>query len=225
MNTEDAGISPLPPPLPKPRVVTTPGGKTVLLAFGATVLLLVGAVLAFALFYSFTSRGFEVTADHRAAMHTADDLTEWFDFEVDETCERWRGERMFDGAIEIEYEYDDPREDAPYLNASLHYEPKASDALANYTLLWQGARLGAGMADEGGMQVEEVKDMFTWGDASRFGFLTHDGVRQGMVFCGRKGKRVYLLMTGGACLEEAAELDQFLRPKLDAAEQVELPRR
>jgi hypothetical protein len=149
-------------------------------------------------------------------------LQEWYEFEVDESCETWRGERMFDGAMEIEYEYDDPRDEAPYLNASLHYEPKQTDALANFTLLWQGARAGVGLGGEDGTQVEEVKGLFEWGDASRFAFLTQDGVRHGMIFCARKGKRVYLLMTGGACIEEAAELDRFLRPKLEAVDKVKL---
>jgi hypothetical protein len=51
-------------------------------------------------------------------------------------------------------------------------------------------------------------------------FLTNDGVRNGMIFCARKGRRVYLLMTGGAALEDAGELDAFLRPKLEAASTV-----
>jgi hypothetical protein len=157
-------------------------------------------------------------------MHTAKDLTAWREFEVDESCEKWRGERMFDGAIEIQYEYDDPREDVPYLNASLHYEPKASDALTNFAVLWQSAKAGAGIGANGGMRAEEVKDFFSWGDASRFAFLTKEGARHGMLFCTRRGKRVYLLMIGGACIEERAELEKFLRPKLEAVERLQFGR-
>jgi hypothetical protein len=214
----------LPPPVPAPavQVVTTPGWKTVVLALGTVGVLLVAGIAGFALLFHYTTREFEVTAEHRAALHRAEDLQEWYEFEVDEACESWRGERMIDGAVEIEYEYDDPRDEVPYLNASLHYEPKQSDALANFTLLWQGAKAGVGLGAEGDMEVEEVKDLFQWGDASRFAYLTQGGVRHGMIFCGRKGKRVYLLMTGGACLEEAADLEKFLRPKLDAAEKVKV---
>ena len=41
-----------------------------------------------------------------------------------------------------------------------------------------------------------------------------------MIFCARKGRRVYLLMTGGAVIENADELDGFLRPKLEVASTV-----
>ncbi|MCU0752856.1 MAG: hypothetical protein MUC40_07525, partial [Akkermansiaceae bacterium] len=122
----------------------------------------------------------------------------------------------FDGAVELSYEYDDPRDEAPYLNASLHYEPKLSDSAANFMVLWQGAKLGLKFSGTNS-GLEERSDLFRWGDASRMAFLTQDGGRYGILFCARKGRRVYLLITSGAVLEDPEELDAFLRPKLESA--------
>jgi nitrate reductase NapE component len=214
----EGGIHPrggMPPPLPKRRSAW----QTFLLcACGVVALVAVLATGGF-LFVKYGTQVIELTDDQRAALHQAADLQEWYEFEVVESCETWTGERLFDGAVELSYVYDDPREEAPYLNASLHYEPKLSDAVANFTLLWQGAKLGVRFSDTE-TQVEEQHDLFRWGDASRLAFLTSGGVRNGMIFCARKNRRVYLLMTGGAAVEDAEELDAFLRPKLEAASTV-----
>jgi hypothetical protein len=205
----------MPPPLPKRRsawsfVLLIAGGA---LAFAAVV------AAAWFLYSELGTQAIELNADQRAALHQAADLQEWHEFEVDESCEIWTGERLFDGAVELSYEYDDPRDEAPYLNASLHYEPKISDAVAIFTMLWQGAKLGVRFSDTGS-RVEEQHDLFRWGDASRLAFITHDDERNGMIFCARKGRRVYLLMSGGVALEDAGDIDSFLRPKLEAASTV-----
>jgi hypothetical protein len=214
----------MPPPLPKPQVMTTSGKKTVLMALGAMVVLLIGAVVAGVGLFWVTKRDLEVTPEYRAALHTAADLAEWYEFEVDPSCEKWTGERLFDGAVEIGYEYDDPRDEAPYLNASLHYEPKESDSRINFGVLWQSATLGVSLGDES-QTVEEVKGLYSWGDASRLGFFTSGGERHGLLFCARKGKKVYFLMTGGVCMEEAEDLKEFLEPKLDAVERLNFGRK
>jgi hypothetical protein len=85
--------------------------------------------------------------------------------------------------------------------------------------LWQGAKLGVRFSNTGS-RIEEQHDLFRWGDASRLAFITHDDVRGGMIFCARKGRRVYFLMSGGAAVEDAGEIDAFLRPKLEAASTV-----
>jgi len=180
------------------------------------------AALAAGAWFLFTksgTRSIELNDEQRAALHQAADMQEWHEFEMDETCEIWTGSRLFDGAVELSYEYDDPADDAPYLNTSLHYEPKLSDSVTNFTVLWQGAKLGVKFSDTD-TRVEEQNDLFRWGDSSRFAFLTHKGARNGMIFCTRKGRRVYLLMSGGFVLEEAEEIDDFLRPKLEAASTV-----
>jgi hypothetical protein len=76
-------VGAMPPPLPKPQVVTTSGKKTVLMALGAMVVLLIGAVVAGVGLFWVTKRDLEVTPEHRAALHTAADLAEWYEFEVD----------------------------------------------------------------------------------------------------------------------------------------------
>lgn len=179
------------------------------------------AATAWFLYAKLGTQEIELKEEQRAALHRAADLQEWHEFEVDEGCETWTGERLFDGAVELSYEYDDPRDEAPYLNASLHYEPRISDARTNFMVLWHGAKLGLKLSDTGA-GLEERNDLFRWGDASRMGFLTHDGGRYGIIFCARKGHRVYLLMTSGAVIEEKAEIDAFLRPKLVAAAAVEI---
>lgn len=214
----DSGPDPrggMPPPLPKRRSAW----RFVLLFAGGVAAMAAIAATAWFLYMELGTRAIELDGDQRAALHQAADLQEWYEFEVDEGCETWSGERLFDGAVELSYEYDDPREEAPYLNASLHYEPRLSDSVANFALLWQGAKLGVRFSDTE-TRVEEQHDLFRWGDASRMAFLTNDGVRNGMIFCARKGRRVYLLMTAGAALEDAGELDALLRPKLEAASTV-----
>jgi hypothetical protein len=201
----------MPPPLPKRRCVW----RIVLPLAGGVAAMAVLVAGAWFLFTKFGTRPFELTGDQRAALHQAADMQEWYDFELDESRETWSGERLFDGAVELSYEYDDPAEDAPYLNTSLHYEPKMSDAMTNFTVLWHSAKLGVKLS-ETETQVEEQNDLYRWGDSSRLAFLTHRGARSGMIFCTRKGRRVYLLMTGGFVLEDARELDDFLRPKLEA---------
>jgi hypothetical protein len=123
---------------------------------------------------------------------------------------------MFDGAVELAYEYDDPRDEAPYLQSSLHYEPALSDAVAMFAVLWQSAKIGVRFSGTE-IRVEEQHDLFRWGDASRLAYLTNDDGRHGMIFCARKSRRIYLLMTSGAVLEDAEGLAAFLRPKLEAA--------
>jgi hypothetical protein len=202
----------MPPPLPK-----RPSVWRWVLLFGGGVLAMAGvAATAWFLYFNLGMREIDLNDDQRAALHQAADLQEWYEFEVDEGCETWAGERLFDGAVELSYEYDDPRDEAPYLNASLHYEPKLSDSVTNFMVLWQGAKLGLKFSDAG-TRLEERNDLFRWGDASRMGFFTHEGGRYGILFCARKGRRVYLLMTSGAVLEDPEELDAFLRPKLEAA--------
>lgn len=207
----------MPPPLPKRR-----SAWRFVLLFACGALAFAAFVAAAWFLYSgWGTQVIELNDDQRAALHQAADLQEWYEFEVDEGCEIWTGERLFDGAVELGYEYDDPRDEAPYLNASLHYEPKMSDAVAIFTVLWQGAKLGVRFSDTA-TRVDDQHDLFRWGDASRFGFLTQNGERYGIVFCARKGRRVYLLMTSGAVLEDAVDLDAFLRPKLEAAFTVEI---
>ncbi|MCU0778978.1 MAG: hypothetical protein MUF86_15115 [Akkermansiaceae bacterium] len=202
----------MPPPLPK-----RPSAWRWVLLFAGGVLALAGvAATAWFLYFHLGTREIELNDEQRAALHQAADLQEWYAFEVDEGCETWTGERMFDGAVELSYEYDDPRDEAPYLNASLHYEPKLSDSAANFMVLWQGAKLGLKFSGTNS-GLEERSDLFRWGDASRMAFLTQDGGRYGILFCARKGRRVYLLITSGAVLEDPEELDAFLRPKLESA--------
>ncbi len=205
----------MPPPLPQRRSKW----RYVMPFAGGVVSLAAIAVMAWFLYSELGTKEIEVNDEQRAALHQAADLQEWHEFEVDESCEIWTGERLFDGAVELAYEYHDPRDEAPYLNASLHYEPKLSDAVVIFTMLWQGAKLGVRYSDTE-TRVEEQHDLFRWGDASRFGFLTQNGERYGIVFCARKGRRIYLLITSGAVLEDAEDLDAFLRPKLEAASMV-----
>jgi hypothetical protein len=47
------------------------------------VVLLIGAVVAGVGLFWVTKRDLEVTPEHRAALHTAADLAEWYEFEVD----------------------------------------------------------------------------------------------------------------------------------------------
>lgn len=201
----------LPPPLPKGP---SPWRYAWLIAGVIGAMAAITGMAWFA-YVHMGSEEFVLNRKQRAALHQAVDLQEWCDFEVDEACETWKGERLFDGSVEISYSYDDPREGAPYLSSSLYYEPKPSDAVMMSAALWQAAKFGHRFSDSKS-HVEEKHDLFRWGDASRLGFFMSDNEPYGMIFCARKDRRVYLLVMSGALMEEK-EIDAFLRPKLEAA--------
>lgn len=215
-----------PPPLAQPQPVPATGRriagwKIALIAVLLLGVVSVGILITIGLMFHYTTREMTVTEEHRKALHHAADLRKWQDFEVDPDCESWSAERLIDGSMSIDYEYDDPAEEAPYLSASLHHEPLRSDVLTTYSLLWQSIRLGTGLAGSS-IQVEEANHLFRWGDASRLGYLSMDDERYGMVFCMRKNQRVYLLVVSGVHLEDPVELERFLKPKLEAMMALEL---
>lgn len=215
-----------PPPLAQPPLAPeakrrAAGWKIALIAVLLLGVVSVGIMITVGLMFHYTTRELTVTDEQRKALHHAADLVAWHDFDVDPDCEIWSAERLIDGSMSINYEYDDPAEEAPYISASLHHEPLRSDVLTTYSLLWQSIRLGTGLA-ESSIQIKEANHLFRWGDASRLGYLSMEGERYGMVFCMRKDQRVYLLVVSGVHLEEPAELEQFLKPKLEAMMALEL---
>lgn len=209
---------PSPPgPSPAPRA-RRPRSRLVwlwLLAIPAVPLLLVGAMAALGLVYVWTAKKVPVTGrDREMVLDIRALAARMEDFSPAPVRESIRKERYFDGSWEVEYEYDDPADSAPYLTCTVGWEPKVSDAAAGYLIMWHGATLGLRYGSDATLTVAERNDLFRWGDQSRLGILMLDGKPVGNVFVARKGKTMFSVLFSGVYFDEPDELAEMLEPVL-----------
>ena len=118
----------MPPVLPPaPRKSRT--WLFVVLSLAGAALLVVGAGALFVL----TAKEQPLSANDKAALLTVEDVALWMeDFTPDISLESFSKKKYLDGSYEIDYEFDDPsNEAAPYVMCSIAVEPKASDALTH----------------------------------------------------------------------------------------------
>ena len=137
------------------------------------------------------------------------------DFEIDPSRERALKTTYFDKSWELTYEYDDPREGAPYLDCTVTFERKRSDTLTSYTALWASARLGIQAFGEGDVDLVEPDDGYEWGEASKFAILTTEGAPAGNVFIARKGTAIFFLIVAGWYYEDPADFGAMIEPYLE----------
>ena len=130
--------------------------------------------------------------------------------------ERMTKTRYFDDSYEIEYVYDLPDdEEAPYLTYSLTFEGTEADARGTYTSIWGGTNVAFMMLGDTEVSVDERSELFRWGDFSRFGVLTTDGVPFGNVFLARRGSMVVYLLLAGVYFDEGESVSELLTPYLE----------
>ena len=99
--------------------------------------------------------------------------------------ERMTKTRYVDDSYKIEYVYDLPDDEAaPYLTCSLTFESTEADARGTYTSIWGGTKVAFMMLGDTEVSVDERSELFHWGDFSRFGVLTTDGIPFGTFFSG-----------------------------------------
>lgn len=173
-----------------------------------------GGVLFFA-----TADTSEPSPEEQSLIVTAEDLVPWaVDFTPRSEYASITKIRFFDRSFDIEYAYDDPADEAPYLFCSLNYEPKLSDAVGGARLIWETTRLSYKMMADQGTRLETKPDMFAWGDRSHFGTLYMDDLPYGHVLVARKGRLTFFLTVSGLVFEESESLHALLDPVLERVE-------
>jgi len=143
--------------------------------------------------------------------------------EVDPSAEVWTKQRAFDGAWEVEYEYES---DELYVMHSLFVDATASDARTVYI----GLSLGMNIADAGEEDFElvEVAGLLEWGDQQACSTMRTSGLDLGVMCIAQKGRRSMLLSITalGAGMTEPGSVDALLGDrlaKIDAYEPQKTP--
>ncbi len=140
------------------------------------------------------------------------------DFDPRPEFERLKKSRYLDGSHDIEYEYDGPSDDAPYIQCTLTVERSLSDARTSYLATWGGAKIGPMISGEKNVAVVEQSDHFRWGDESRMAILQLDGQPVGNIFVARKGMKVFHVSIAGACFEDRQSFADLVEPVLERVE-------
>ena len=185
---------------------------TPLAAVGTVALLLALSVL-----FKASGETLEPTREERALLLDIWHLSSWMaGYTPDLSGERMTKTRYFDDSYEIEYVYDLPDDQAaPYLTYSLTFEGTEADARGTYTSIWGGTKVAFMMLGDTEVSVDERSELFQWGDFSRFGVLTTDGIPFGNVFLARRGSLVVYLLLAGVYFDEGQSISELLTPYLE----------
>ena len=137
-------------------------------------------------------------------------------YQPTEGGETWKKMKYIDRSTGIEYTFDQPTDnEAPYLDCSVSFERKRSDARVAYGAMWSGSRIGMPFV-EGDVTTTERNDIFSWGDQSRFGVLSSDGHPTGNLFIARKGTRIFDLRIAGVYFDDGEAFGSLANPALEA---------
>ena len=181
------------------------------LAVVGTIVALVGLGVVF----NASGESEPLSAGERRLLLDIEHLSAWTDgYQPDVGRELATKKRYFDDSYELEYVYDVPDENAPYLTYSVTFESDETDARTTYASFWGGTHVGFFVGD-GDFRVREENDLLRWGDDSKLGILTADGRAFGNVFLARDGNRVVYFLVAGIYFDEADALDALLTPYLD----------
>ncbi|MEM9593262.1 MAG: hypothetical protein AAGD06_03325 [Acidobacteriota bacterium] len=174
---------------------------------------LVAVLVGLGVLFELSADEVPLSADERGLLLDAEALArDTPDLGVDVANERAYKKQYFDKSYALEYEYEDS---SLYLNYSINWEPKRSDAMAVYLPMWDSTRVGLQIGGGGELAVAERNDLFSWGDTSRFGILQANGEPYGNLFVARwKHDVVYLVLTG-LYYDDTESLEALLGPYLD----------
>ncbi|HEY8378896.1 MAG TPA: hypothetical protein VIK91_20530 [Nannocystis sp.] len=183
-----------------------------LLVFGGCAVLVVGSAVVF----EYTAKELPLTAEDRRVLVTADRLAELSQgFTHVARHDNFRKRRLIDGSFEIEYEYDDEGDSAPYVLCTVDVEPSERDAREAYQLAWGSLHLGAKFGNDE-LTIEERNEVYKAGDASRFGVVKVDGSPIGNLFVARLGTKVLSLFVVGLWFDQGDEFKAVVGPALAA---------
>ncbi|MEQ9504390.1 MAG: hypothetical protein RIT81_46465 [Deltaproteobacteria bacterium] len=199
-----------PPPAPK----RSPG--KIIAAVVAVIAVLIVLNIGFGVLMVMMADEQPATAAERELLIDVSLVEEALDFEADPTKASAKRLKYFDGSLELDYTYDDPRETAPFLTHVISYERKSSDALATYGTQWGSAKLMLAATGED-ISIVEPADGYRWGEQSSFGIITAGGDPVGNVFVARKGKMVVYIIFSGVFYDDAEAFESTIEPYLEKA--------
>lgn len=199
-----------PPPAPK----RSPG--KIIAAVVAAIAVLLALNIGFGVLMVMMADEEPATAAERALMIDVSIVEDALAFEADPSKEKATRLKYFDGSLELDYTYDDPRDDAPFLTHVISYERKSSDAVATYATQWGSAKLMLAATGED-VEIVEPADGYKWGEQSSFGVITAAGNPFGNVFVARKGKMVVYVVLSGVYYDDAEVFREVFEPYLEKA--------
>ena len=164
----------------------------------ASILLFIGMVAI----YMIAPWDLPITDQDKKLIVQASDLAPYFDnFTPNKSYESFEKTKYIDFAEELNYEYESPSDDEPYISITVSYESKRSDASIAYTAEWTGMKIGANLAD-GEISMKSNDSFYQAGDKSNFSDLTYQGEILGHAFIAQKGSTVYSFLISGFTLED-----------------------
>lgn len=173
----------------------------------------------FLLFVSLTSLGCErklvvEEKDIALFLRTQDLVAHGFEFEGAEKYESFAKAKIIDGSYDIEYEFKTPEgeQNHPlFLYVLVNVGGKRSDAVVS-----QGAEKLALLYSlkAKGIEEQEVKDFYRYGDSSSFFLLKKEGKPIGNYFTVREGNKVYSLILSGMYFDDPKVWKEIIEPKL-----------
>ena len=129
--------------------------------------------------------------------------------------ERFTKTRLFDGSVQVEYEYEVP-EKAPgnrlFVYSCVTVERKKADAIASQGVEQAGIAVGLLGTD---VSLEEVPGFFAYGDSARFYEIKNkEGAKVGNYFTAREGAKVYSLVIAGFYTDDREIWAEMIGDKL-----------
>jgi hypothetical protein len=159
--------------------------------------------------------GLPVEATEKTLVLRAGDLVAYgYGLEETEQFEKFSKTKYFDGSREITYEFETPEteEDNPlYMNVTMTFEKKTSDALLSHGAEKTGAAAGLRIA---GVKSREIENFYDYGDSSAFYVLEMEGRPVGNMFSVRDGKKIYMIIMTGMYFDDAAVWKELVEEKL-----------
>jgi hypothetical protein len=159
--------------------------------------------------------GLPVEAHEKTLVLRASDLVPFgYGLEETEQFETFSKTRFFDGSREIIYEFQTPESEADnplYMNVTLTFEKKQSDALVSHGVERTAAAAGMRIA---GIKPRKIDDFYAYGDSSAFYVLEMDGKPVGNMFSARDGKKVCLIILSGFYFDDPGAWKELVEEKL-----------
>jgi hypothetical protein len=152
-------------------------------------------------------------ADRELLVTTADIEPRVGSFKPVPGVEKVTKTKGLDGAIELEYVYDQS-DKGMYLSTTVITDSSPSSAATTYAGLRVGHGVGFSLSADNKSKMEDREDLFSWGDESRSALITYDGKPVGNLFVTRKGRHIYSFMIVGVYFDSEEVMSDLLLPKL-----------
>lgn len=159
-------------------------------------------------------RNVEVSESDKNLFVRFSDLTKYgFHYEKGENLETFEKIAYIDFSTEIAYTFETPEnEESPlYLSETLSLEPRKSGAMTSKGIDETVVTVGL---KAGGIEAEEIKNFYKYGDASSFYVLKKDGNKVGNYFVMREGKKTFSILITGIYIDQADVWRELVEPKL-----------